>query len=156
MNRMLKETTEEDLTELSKQYFKTQSLVTMAFRQFIQQKLKTAKLDLTFEMLQVLSYLSDHEGINQQEIANATVKDKASLTYLIDNLTGRGLVYRQEDEQDRRNKLIFLTPKARELLEVTLIPYVDEMYSCSTSGVKAEELKLVIEVMKKITWNLKE
>ncbi len=156
MNKLLKETSEADLIELAKQYFKTQSLVTMAFRQFIQQKLKMAKLDLTFEMLQVLSYLSDHEGINQQEIANATVKDKASLTYLIDNLTSRGLVYRQEDEQDRRNKLIFLTPKARELLEVTLIPYVDEMYSSSIRGVEPAELKTVIDVMKKITWNLKE
>ncbi|MDQ1089766.1 MarR family winged helix-turn-helix transcriptional regulator [Siphonobacter sp. SORGH_AS_1065] len=145
----------QDSIELSKQYFKAQSLVTMAFRQFIQYKLKIAKLDLTFEMLQVLSYLSDKEGVNQQEIANATVKDKASLTYLIDNLTGRELVYRQEDGQDRRNKLIFLTPKAKELLEVTLIPYIEEMYSRVTDNVSNEELKTVIEVINKMTTNLK-
>ncbi|MDR6197708.1 MarR family transcriptional regulator [Siphonobacter sp. SORGH_AS_0500] len=145
----------QDSIELSKQYFKAQSLVTMAFRQFIQYKLKIAKLDLTFEMLQVLSYLSDKEGVNQQEIANATVKDKASLTYLIDNLTGRELVYRQEDGQDRRNKLIFLTPKAKELLEVTLIPYIEEMYSRLIDNVSNEELKTVIEVINKMTANLK-
>ncbi len=147
---------EEDSFELSKQYFKAQSLVTMAFRQFIQQKLKAANLDLTFEMLQILSYLSDKEGTNQQEIANATVKDKASLTYLIDNLTRRELVYRQEDEQDRRNKLIFLTPKAKLLLSETLLPYLDEMYVKVTQGLSNEDIEGVIKVIRTMTANLKE
>lgn len=147
---------EKDSFELSKQYFKAQSLVTMAFRQFIQQKLKAANLDLTFEMLQILSYLSHKEGTNQQEIANATVKDKASLTYLIDNLTRRELVYRQEDEQDRRNKLIFLTPKAKLLLSETLLPYLDEMYVKVTQGLSNEDIEGVIKVIRTMTANLKE
>ncbi|PQA54534.1 MarR family winged helix-turn-helix transcriptional regulator [Siphonobacter curvatus] len=132
------------------------SQATMAFRQFIQQKFKSYKVDLTFEMVQVMSFLSENEGSNQQEIANATVKDKASLTYLIDNLTKRGLVHRREDEQDRRNKRIFLTEKGSQLLNSTIMPWADEMYAVAMQDVSPYEIQLVINVLSKITQNLKE
>ncbi|WP_420153366.1 MarR family winged helix-turn-helix transcriptional regulator [Siphonobacter sp.] len=146
----------EEAADLAKRYFKMSSQATMAFRQFIQQKFKTYKVDLTFEMVQVMSFLSENEGSNQQEIANATVKDKASLTYLIDNLTKRGLVHRREDEQDRRNKRIFLTEKGSELLNSTIMPWADEMYAVAMQEVSPYEIQLVINVLSKITQNLRE
>src|ERR1700722_219521 len=85
--------------------------VNTAYRQFLQCTMKAHKMGLTYEMLQVMGCLWKKDGINQQEITNITVKDKASMTYLIDNLTKRGLVTRLEDANDRRNKLILLTDK---------------------------------------------
>lgn len=152
----MKEVTTEETIELARQYFKKSSLATMAFRQFIQHKFRKDQNDLTFEMIQVLYHLKENEGSNQQEIANATVRDKASLTYLIDNLVKRGLVHRQEDEQDRRNKRIYLTTQGSDLLNSTIIPWSEEMYSIAMQEVSPYEIQLVMNVLTKITKNLSE
>lgn len=117
--------TKREVTEL---FARTVIRVNLAFRQFIQSKFKEHNVDLTFEMLQVLAILWQQDGINQQELADQTVKDKASMTYLIDNIVRRGLVYRQEDGSDRRNKLIFLTDEGRQLKQ-QIQPWLDEMFS---------------------------
>jgi len=128
-------------------------MVNNAYRQFIQRKLKEQSVDLTYEMLQVVGCLWDKDGINQQEIANITVKDKASITYLIDNLTKRGLVNRLNDANDRRNKLILLTEKGR-LLKVDIQPVIDEMHEVSGRNIDVVKLKEFMAVMKEIEINL--
>ncbi len=64
---------------------------------FMRGKFREHNIDLTFEMLQVLMHLWEREGVNQQELADLLLKDKASLTYLIDNLSKRKLVRRTAD-----------------------------------------------------------
>ena len=117
--------------------------VNLAFRQFIQARFKAHNVDLTYEMLQVLACLWQQDGINQQEIADLTVKDKASMTYLIDNITRRGLVYRQEDSTDRRNKLIFLTEEGKELKK-RIQPWVEEMYELAGKNMTIDTLNKAI------------
>lgn len=129
--------------------------VNIAYRQFIQSKFKEHDVDLTFEMLQVLACLWNQDGINQQEIANLTVKDKASMTYLIDNLTKRDLVYRQEDENDRRNKLVHLTPKGKAA-KAEVQPFIDEMYAAAGKGLDIMELERCMLLLQKLEQNLKE
>lgn len=144
-----------DALTLSKAFAGSVSKLFMAYRQFIQQKLKESGVDLTFEMLQVIGILWKGDGINQQELANLTLKDKASMTYLIDNLTKRKLVMRQEDESDRRNKLIFLTTQGKEL-QKKLQPWVDEMYSLSCKDVEMRDVTAVMALLEKMQANLKE
>ena len=83
----------------------------MTFRQTIQRLLKRNNVDMTFEMLQVMHCLWKEQGVSQQTLAEKTAKDKACLTNLINNLEKKGWVVRREDTNDRRNKLIFLTPE---------------------------------------------
>ena len=129
-------------------------MVNTAFRQFIQCKLKEHNVDLTFEMLQVMACLWNEDSINQQEIANTTVKDKASMTYLIDNLTKRGLVSRLEDINDRRNKLILLTEHGKSL-KVKIQPVIDEMHAVTGKDIDITKLKEFMAVLDKIESNLK-
>ncbi len=128
--------------------------VNLAFRQYIQAKLRAENMDLTFEMLQVLGCLWASDGINQQEIANITVKDKASMTYLIDNLTKRRLVYRQEDTNDRRNKIIFLTDTGKDL-QAKMQPWLWEMHDFAGSDMPAEMITGCMKVLEKFRENLK-
>lgn len=128
--------------------------VNTAYRQFLQCRLRTLKMDLTFEMLQVLACLWTKDGINQQEIANITVKDKASMTYLIDNLAKRDLLYREEDEQDRRNKRIFLSKKGKAM-QAEMQPVIDEMSRQAGAGIEIEQLQQCIAVLRSIEQNLK-
>ena len=135
-------------------FTRTISMVNTAYRQFIQNKFKEHNVNLTFEMLQVLSCLWNQDGINQQEIANITVKDKASMTYLIDNLVKRDLVYRLEDSNDRRNKLIHLTKqgiKTREKIQ----PFLDEMYKAAGKNIDNETLSQCMAVIAQVEKNLK-
>ena len=128
--------------------------VNTAYRQFIQTKLKDYNVDLTYEMLQVLACLWTKDGINQQEIANITVKDKASMTYLIDNLTKRGLVTRLEDATDRRNKLILLT-ESGNALRTKIQPLVIEMYDAAGRDIDIHLLEGCMELLGRIEENLK-
>lgn len=129
------------------------ALATSSFRTFMRQQLKAVDLDLTAEMLQVLRYLWAHDGVNQQEIANAVNKDKATLTSMLDNLVRRGLVERQEDSQDRRSKRIRLTGKGWAL-EQQITPMMDRMYAVAGLNLPAEQLQESITLLKQIAGNL--
>ncbi len=128
--------------------------VNLAFKQHIQLKLRQNNIDLTFEMLSVLSCLWEQDGINQQEIANITVKDKASMTYLLDNLTKRELVYRQEDDTDRRNKKVYLTGKGKDL-RIQIQPWVTEMFRMVGNNLPADSVKSLTQTLGKIRENLR-
>ncbi|WP_242917995.1 MarR family winged helix-turn-helix transcriptional regulator [Pontibacter liquoris] len=93
----------------------------------MRQKFKAYDVNITFEMLEVLRFLWKKDGINQQEIADAILKDKASLTYLLDNLVRRKLVQRTEDSRDRRNKIITLTKEGQQMKDL-ILPWITEMY----------------------------
>ena len=127
--------------------------VNTAYRQFLQYTLKAHKMGLTFEMLQVMGCLWKKDGINQQEITNITVKDKASMTYLIDNLVKRNLVKRQEDPSDRRNKLILLTEQGKQLKN-KIQPYMDEMYQVAGKNIEITVLNECMEVLSRVENNL--
>jgi DNA-binding MarR family transcriptional regulator len=116
------------------------SIVRDAMRHFVQRRLREENIDLTFEMLQVISTLMEQGEINQQEIANLLNKDKTSITYLLDNLTKRGLVARVEDPNDRRNKIIHRTEAGRQLTD-QLTPIIQELHATVSKGLSADYLK---------------
>ncbi|MBS7566419.1 MarR family transcriptional regulator [Mucilaginibacter sp. Bleaf8] len=126
----------------------------MLIRHFIQTKIKEHNIDITFEMLEVMSVLWKRDGRNQQEIADLTLRDKSSMTYLIDNLVKRKLVKRVEDEKDRRNKLIFLTEDGNRVKE-QLYPWVTEEYIKATATLRLEDLQSSVNVLKEMIDNLK-
>ena len=123
-------------------------------RQYIQVKLKAHGINMTFEMLEVMSVLWKNDGINQQEVADQTLKDKSSMTYLIDNLVKRKLVQRVEDDNDRRNKLIYLTEEAK-VLEKEICPWVSEVYGIATVELNTADLQDSLSVFNKMIENLK-
>jgi len=124
-------------------------------RQYIQVKIKEHGINITFEMLEVMGCLWKKDGINQQEIADLTLRDKSSMTYLLDNLVKRKMVKRVEDENDRRNKLIYLTKEGNELKE-QLHPWVAEVYAMASDDVEINDLKNSILVLNKMIFNLKD
>ena len=125
-----------------------------AFREALRQLLKAAGTDLTAEMLTVMRYLWARDGANQQEIANAVGRDKATLTSMIDNLVRRELVTRCEDSQDRRSKRIVLTAKGRAL-EQHLAPALEAMLTQAGHNVTTSQLRASVTVLELMNKNLK-
>lgn len=123
-------------------------------RQFMQKKFKEHNIDLTYEMHQVMACLWKRDGINQQELANLTLRDKAGITFLIDNLSKRALVTRQEDPNDRRSRLIYLTPKGKRLGK-KVEPWLNELFALAGSGMKIAALQTCMKTIETMRDNVR-
>ena len=127
--------------------------VRMSVKTHLQNKIREYNYNLTFEMFQVLAVLWRQNNINQQEIADRVQKNKASLTPLIDNLSKRNLVVRNEDPVDRRNKIISLTKEGYEYRE-RLQPMIHEIYESFKIDISITELENVTEMLRKLNQNI--
>ena len=73
------------------------------------------ELGLSIPQCDVLTTLTEREGLSQQELAERLYVTKGNISGLIDRLVAAGLVERRSLEGDRRSHSIYLTPHGREL-----------------------------------------
>ena len=78
-------------------------------------------LGLSVPQCDVLTTLTEREGISQQELAERLYVTKGNISGLIDRLAAAGLVERRSIEGDRRSHAIFLTPAGRDLAEKGIV-----------------------------------
>ena len=123
-------------------------------RRNIQLRIREQGIDLTFEMLEILSCLWKKDGVNQQELADLTLRDKSGITYLIDNLVRRDIVTRVEDEKDRRNRLVFLTEKGLVLKE-QLKSWGADLYDSAIPDIDTQQLQDSLDLVNKMIANVK-
>src|SRR4249920_3214346 len=86
----------------------------------LQKKFNSAGLNITIEQWSVLYHLWKQDGRSQQELCDATFRDKPSITRLVDNLEKLKLVKRNASKEDRRMNMIYLTETAKKLQEQTM------------------------------------
>ena len=120
----------------------------------LQKKFNAAGLNITIEQWSVLYHLFKKEGISQQELCNATFRDKPSITRLVDNLEKSNLVKRVPSENDRRINLIFLTKQAQKLQEETMA-LADETLNEALISVPSDRIDVCKEVLQLVYDNLK-
>jgi DNA-binding MarR family transcriptional regulator len=119
----------------------------------LQEKITQHAPHISFEMVEIMACLWKQDGVNQQQLAALTVKDKSSITHLVAKLERELLVSRVGDERDRRNKLVYLTPAGRQLRK-KLYPWVLEVYEQAVTGISGEEIEGCVSLIKKITENV--
>ncbi|MGQ0739515.1 MAG: MarR family winged helix-turn-helix transcriptional regulator [Bacteroidota bacterium] len=120
----------------------------------LQKKFNTAGLSITIEQWSVLYHLWKQEGISQQELCNATFRDKPSITRLVDNLEKLNLVKRVASENDRRINMIYLTKQAQKLQEETMV-LAEETLNEALETVPVEKVDVCKEVLQVVYDNLK-
>jgi DNA-binding MarR family transcriptional regulator len=120
----------------------------------LQKKFNAAGLNLTIEQWSVLYHLWKQEGISQQELCNATFRDKPSITRLVDNLEKLGLVRRVPSESDRRINLVYLTKPAQKLQEESM-GLAEQTLNEALEMVPAEKIEVCKEVLQIVYDNLK-
>lgn len=135
----------ESVRELMLQMLRTR----MAFRQAIQRELKAARLDMTFEMLQILHRLWEKQGVSQQCLAEQTAKDKSCLTNLISNLEKKGWVTRQEDPEDKRSRLVYLTEIGEKQVQ-TVNPLIRSIYKEIGLNINDKQLQSCLTNLEKV------
>ncbi len=120
----------------------------------LQKKLNASGLNITIEQWSVLYHLWKQEGISQQELCNATFRDKPSITRLVDNLEKLNLVKRVASENDRRINLIYLTKQAQKLQEETMV-LAEATLNEALETVPPEKIDVCKEVLQIVYDNLK-
>lgn len=112
-------------------------------------------LDITPEQWTVLIYLWERNGITQQELCNATYKDKNSMTHLVDNMERRHLVVHITDKNDYRINLIHLTKDGRLLEEQARLASNQTLREALQDATQ-EGLNIGQELLRKIFTNTKD
>src|ERR1700736_3742931 len=74
-------------------------------------------LGMHLRQLMALSYVRDHDGAPQQELADALCMDANNVVLLLNELEDLDYVTRRRDPNDRRRHLVELTPGGRSALE---------------------------------------
>jgi DNA-binding MarR family transcriptional regulator len=120
----------------------------------LQKNFKQSGVDITIEQWSVLYHLWKLDGLSQQELCNATFRDKPSITRLVDNLEKLKLVRRVPSKEDRRINLIYLTDFARKLQEQTM-SLANQTLNEALHNVSTEEVEICKAVLQKVYDNLK-
>lgn len=112
-------------------------------------------LPVTPEQFAVLMLLAQEDGINQQEISRRLDRDKTTVTRVLTNLIGQGLVRQRTDTADGRAKLIHLTPAGRKLQE-NAVSISASLYIQALEGISGKEIDQAIRFLQKLNSTLKQ
>ncbi|MEO6232878.1 MAG: MarR family transcriptional regulator [Ferruginibacter sp.] len=119
----------------------------------LQKNFKQANLDITIEQWSVLYHLWKQDGLSQQQLCEATFRDKPSITRLVDNLERLKLVNRVPSKDDRRINMIYLTKEAAQLQDQTM-QLASQTLNEALEGVTQEQIEIAKEVLQKVYDNL--
>lgn len=114
---------------------------------------KQAGIEVTIEQWSVLYHLWKEDGRSQQQLCDATFRDKPSITRLVDNLEKSKLVKRVPSKEDRRINLIFLTKEAQSIQDKTMT-VANKTLNESLSGVADKEIDMAKKVLQMVYDNL--
>lgn len=88
----------------------------VALSKKVRARLGAAGLDITPDQFSLLDTLARHEGqLTQSELADILDKDKSVLMRQTDHLEDQRLVIRTVSPEDRRKKLLMLTPQGQRV-----------------------------------------
>lgn len=80
------------------------------------ERAKVVRFELTYEEVYLLQYLRRRSPSRMGDIAAEMKKPVSTATRLMDRLEKRGFVGRRKDKQDRRNILVSLLPKGKQIV----------------------------------------
>lgn len=109
--------------------------------------------DITHSQWLILMMLWQKDGRNQNELTNLMYREKTTITRVIEGMEKRGLIYREIDTRDRRNKLCYLTDEGN-LLKAKLIPIVREINNQAIANIDSQEFDIFKSIIKKVLTNL--
>ncbi|MDR1729512.1 MAG: MarR family transcriptional regulator [Prevotellaceae bacterium] len=128
--------------------------VSSAINRRMYRNFRNAGLEITPEQWSVLVFLRQQQDkVTQKAIADATYKDRPSITRLIDNMEKQELVTRVQDSTDRRTNKICLTKKGFDLYE-KIYPITLKTMQEALKGFSEEDISNVQYLLKKIFSNI--
>jgi len=97
----------------------------------------------------ILADLWSKDGVNQKDLGSSLVKTKSSINKMLTALESEGFITKQEDPNDGRGKLIFLTEKGTEM-QFIIENKGKEMEAMLLNDCTKEEVRIAKEVLTKM------
>ncbi len=119
---------------------------------YLQEALSKSGLDLTKEQMIVLKKLHDQDGLNQNELAFLTLRNKSSLTRLLSKMENKKYITRKQDKKDKRINKVYVTNLGRDIFQKTR-PVIKYMMDTVEDNISAKEKEQIINTLKKIQSN---
>ncbi len=119
----------------------------------LQKNFKLAGIEITIEQWSVLYHLWKEDGQSQQQLCDATFRDKPSITRLVDNMEKNKLVKRVGNKSDRRVNLICLTASGRKIEEEAMV-VANQTLNEALVGVTNGQIEIAREVLQIVYDNL--
>lgn len=115
----------------------------------IRKRTSLDELGLSAQHMGILVDLWVKEGVRQQDLAVSNIKDKGTIARALQSLEAANIVVRIPDQEDKRNKLIYLTHRGRSLRE-ELLPEAQQTVQEATEGIPEEDLAICKRVLSQI------
>jgi len=100
----------------------------------------------------VIVALSVKEGITQKHIADMVFVEAPTLVPVIDRMEKEGYLTRQADPRDRRNNLIFMTKKSKDIMD-PIIDCILEVRNMGLNKISKKEMEITKKVLTQIVSN---
>ncbi len=110
-------------------------------------------LELTPEQWIVLVQLWQKDGQSQSALSDLTLRDRPTMSRIIDTMEKTGLVERAVDEHDARSRLVKLTRRGRAL-EDTLVPLAKELVARLEHGIAESDLETTHRTLSRMLANI--
>ena len=124
----------------------------LSTKKFVQSS-HNSGLDISMDQWIVLGPIWENEGISHKEISEYCLKDKTSVTKIIDTLEKKNLVVRVPDQLDHRVKRVVLSNKGKELF-LKAIPIMELTRDELRDGITEQDIESLRSVLTKIYNNL--
>ena len=124
----------------------------LSTKKFVQNS-HNSGIDISMDQWLVLGPIWGKEGISQKEISEYCLKDKTSVTKIIDTLEKKNIVVRVPDQLDHRIKRVVLSNKGKKLF-LEVIPIMELTRNQLREGITEKEVELLRSVLSKIYKNL--
>jgi MarR family transcriptional regulator for hemolysin len=113
----------------------------------------TAHLDVN-RYHYILSVIYYHNGqLSQKALAQLLGKDKSAMVSIINLLSAKGFVYRENNPNDRREQLVKVTEKAKQA-----VPHIVDTFkninNNITEGISAADMKIFESVLLRMQSNI--
>jgi len=118
----------------------------------LQELLIENNTNLTKEQMIVLKKLHENDGLNQNELAFLTLRNKSSLTRLLVKMETKGYIIRKQCESDKRINKVYLTNSGKEKFQKTR-PVIKKMIDIVEQDITNSEKEMIIKILQKIQAN---
>lgn len=110
------------------------------------------RFGLTGAKWKIITILSIKEGITQKHIADMAFVEAPTLVPVIDQMEKEGYVTRQSDPNDRRNNLIFMTKKSKDIVD-PIIDCILEIRNMGLDKISKKDMEAAKKVLAQIIIN---
>ena len=121
-------------------------------KRFVQNVLNSG-LDISMDQWLVLGPIWQLESPSQKDLGEICLRDKPTITRIIDSLEDKSLVVRVSDQIDNRIKRVILT-KAGKQLFYDVLPIMEKTREEVRGDIPEEEIEIFKNVLSKILKNL--